>query len=140
MCLRIALELSHIEVHPAFQWKGKNIKGLLGRVFSNIPGDYLNMCPFSGTSDILLRGRQRIGQVIVQSPADYGNDADAGAKAESVICVEVGIQKEVALSVQLKDVHCTLPSKLGQLMASMYMFATLEDANCHHWAKKWNFL
>ena len=27
MCLRIAPELSHIEIHPAFQWKGKNIKG-----------------------------------------------------------------------------------------------------------------
>ena len=90
--------------HPAFQWKGKNIKGPLARVFSNVPADYLNMFPFSGTS---LRGRQRIGQVIVQSPADCGNDAGADAKAESVICVEVGIQKDVALSVQLKDVHCT---------------------------------
>ena len=45
-------------------------------------------------------------------------------------CIEVGIQASPAIDVQLsRGGHATVPKKLGELLANMYLYASLHHLN-----------
>ena len=103
-----------VTIVPAFQWKPKGYQADISTICSKVT--CINATPFHGMTDILLIGEKSLGLVRVQ-------------EMTKVCSVEVGTVKDGTCAVTVAGKVKVWPEKLGELLASMYFFGTLNYLN-----------
>ena len=107
-------QVEGVKVVPAFLWKPNGYKADISTIFSKVT--CLSATPFHGMTDILLIGEKSLGLIRVQEM--------------TVVCsVEVGTAKDGTCAVTIGGEVKRWPDKLGELLASMYFFGTLNYLN-----------
>ena len=102
-----------VKVVPAFRWKPNGYQAEISTIFSNVK--CIHATPFHGMTDILLVGEKSLGLIRVQET--------------TVVCsVEVGVYKATCPVTIAGEVKMW-PEKMGELLASMYFFGTLNYLN-----------
>ena len=99
-------QLTGITVLPAFKWKPSTYRSEICTLFQNVMD--LQVTPFKGMTDILLLGKKTVAMLRV---------------------VELGIDRAATCTVTVAGQVKKWPEKIGELLASMYMFATLNYLN-----------
>ena len=89
-----------------------NFEDKIGAIFPAV-GSF-KLSPFHGMTDILLHHRG-IGAVAVCEP--------------NICCIEVGTVKTPTCSITIGGVVRKWPQKLGEVLASMYLFGALNYVN-----------
>ena len=103
-----------VKVVPAFWWKPNGYQAEISTIFSNVK--FVHPTPFHGMTDILLLGEKRIALVRVQET--------------TVVCsAEVGVNKEANCAITIAGEVKVWPEKMGELLASMHFFGTLNYVN-----------
>ena len=114
-----------ITISEGYRWTSTNYKEDLLSLFRNLTADHLHITPFMGFSDFALIGNKHVS--IIQHVM---GEAQETSTTDSVFCIEVGIQSSPAIDVQLSTGgHATVPKKLGELLANMYLYASLHHLN-----------
>ena len=117
-CLKLAF--GNVTISEGFRWTPSNYKSNLLSLFRNLTQEHLHITPFMGYSDFALIGNKHVS--IIQHVMM--------GEAEITDCIEVGIQASPAIDVQLsRGGHATVPKKLGELLANMYLYASLHHLN-----------
>ena len=101
-------QLTDITVVPAFQWKPINYRTDISTLFKHVKD--LQATPFKGMTDILLIGQKNVAVVRVE---------------ELTVVCSVEATCTVTVAGEIKK----WPEKLGELLASMYWFGTLNYLN-----------
>ena len=113
-CLEISGVTDAIRVIPAYKWTPSGYISEINSLFPNVMS--VKATPFHGMTDILLMGPKSVGVV--------------HASAERCLCsVELGINKQPTTPVTIGNKVKMWPEKVGELLASMYMFGTLNYLN-----------
>ena len=107
-------EITGVNVVPAFLWKPNGFHAEISTIFSNVK--CIRATPFHGMTDILLIGEKSLGLIRVQ-------------ETTGVCSVEVGVDKEATCPVTIAGEVKVWPEKMGELLASMYFFGTLNYLN-----------
>ena len=110
-CLRDSL--AGVQVVPAFKWGAKTYKSDISTLFPNIMG--MAVAPFQGMTDLLLLGESSLALVRT------GEDC--------VCCIEVGCRKDARHLLTIAGALRAWPEKVGELLSSMYYFATVNYLN-----------
>ena len=95
-----------VKVVPAFRWKPNGYQAEISTIFSNVK--CIHATPFHGMTDILLVGEKSLGLIRVQ---------------------ECSVDKEATCPVTIAGEVRMWPEKMGELLASMYFFGTLNYVN-----------
>ena len=90
------------QMHAAFKWALGNYVEKIATIFPNIKA--LCVSPFHGMTGIILQN-------------------------EAICCVEVGVMRTPTCSFLLGGVMRMWPLKVGELLASMHVYGTLNYAN-----------
>ena len=107
-------QVEGVKVVPAFLWKPNGYKADISTIFSKVK--CIRATPFHGMTDILLIGEKSLGLIRVQEM--------------TVVCsVEVGTAKDGTCAVTIAGEVKIWPDKLGELLASMCFFGTLNYLN-----------
>ena len=112
-CLKESQTMDGLQIFPAFRWQPNTYKVNIGTIFQNVGA--LPVAPFQGMTDILILG-----------PSDI---ALLSLTPMPLCCIEVGIKKEATTPIVIGRSMKTWPEKLGELLASMYYFATCNYIN-----------
>ena len=104
-----------VSIIPAYLWKASDYQSHIGRLFPRVRG--IRAAPFHGMTDLLLFGNRSIAVINIEDNDD-------------IICsVEVGCLKGSMCPITISGARKVWPEKLGELLASMYLFGTLNYLN-----------
>ena len=112
-CLQHSTSLAGIKVVPAYKWQPQSYHLELTTLFPNVMD--LKVAPFHGMSDIVLVAKS-VAVIHSQEPSP-------------AVCV--GMNRGAACPVTVSFLR-KLPEKLGELLASTYLFATQNYLNNLH--------
>ena len=122
-CLRRAKERNKwdIDIIECFKWNNASlIKDGLKSIFYALTEQHLHVTPFYGCTDFFLRGKN---SMLIRHSIDE-------EVLRATICIEVGINRTPTVEVFLTTGEfMPLPKKLAELLASMYMFGSLNQLN-----------
>ena len=111
-CLEIAGVTKAIRVIPAYKWSPGGYITEINTLFPNVMS--VRATPFHGMTDILLMGPESVGVVCISAE-------------RFVVCS--GLSKQLTTPVTIGNKVKMWPEKVGELLASMYMFGTLNYLN-----------
>ena len=110
--LKEASSFTETDIIPAFQWKPKTYEEKIGSIF---PVKGLRFSPFHGMTDFLLLCN-KVGVLSVREPS-------------FCCCIEIVISKSPTSSIYIGNQMKFWPEKLGELLASMHAFGSLQYIN-----------
>ncbi len=103
-----------VTIIPAYLWKSNDYQSQIGKLFPRVR--FIHAAPFHGMTDLLLFGNRSVAVI---------NIVD-----DDIICsVEVGCIKGSMCPITISCVRKVWPEKVGELLASMYQFGTLNYLN-----------
>ena len=113
-CLQVS-NIAGVRIVPAYKWTPRGYTSEISTLFPHVMD--LRISPFHGMSDILILGQASVVVVRVAEQHRY------------VCAVEVGIHKEVTFPITIACMLKRWPDKVGELLASTYIFVTLNYVN-----------
>ncbi|CAI8030761.1 hypothetical protein GBAR_LOCUS17452 [Geodia barretti] len=118
-CVKGAVESRGLQICDAFNWSPSNYQDNLLSVFPELQRKELHITPFMGSTDLPILGREGVALIHISEEAEA-----ISLEIGSVLCIE-----ELKLETGEQVI---VPSKLGELLASTYLFASLHHLNSNY--------
>ena len=114
-CMEMSGTSTDVRIIPAFRWTSRGYTSQINTLFPHVMS--VKATPFHGMTDILLMGPESVGVV----------------RERLVVSIELGINKVATTPITVGRDLKMWPEKVGELLASMYMFGTLKHSNSISW-------